>query len=71
MVLSVIIPEYPPKASISLTICPLATPPIAGLHDICAMVCMFIVTNKTEEPKLAAAAAASQPECPPPTTMTS
>lgn len=55
------IPEYPPRASISRTICPLAIPPIAGLHDICAMVCMFMVMRSTFDPILAAAAAASQP----------
>ena len=31
------IPLYPPRASISLTICPFAMPPIAGLQDICPM----------------------------------
>jgi len=60
-----------PNASISRTICPLATPPMAGLHDICAIVFMFIVTNSTFDPILAAATAASQPACPAPTTMTS
>ena len=58
-------------ASISRTICPLATPPIAGLQLICAMVPIFMVTNNTLEPKFAAAAAASQPACPAPTTITS
>ena len=65
------IPEYPPSASISLTICPLAIPPIAGLQDICAIFCKLIVTNKVCAPKFAAAAAASQPACPAPTTITS
>ena len=69
--LSAIIPEYPPSASISRTICPFAIPPIAGLQLICPMVCMFIVTSIVLEPRLAAAAAASQPACPPPTTITS
>jgi hypothetical protein len=32
---------------------------------------MFIVMSKVREPRLAAAAAASQPACPAPTTMTS
>ena len=32
--LSVIIPVHPPSASISLTICPFAIPPIAGLQLI-------------------------------------
>jgi hypothetical protein len=35
------------------------------------MVVMFIVTNKTFEPMLAAAAAASHPACPAPATMMS
>ena len=30
------LPISPPRASISRTICPLATPPIAGLQLICA-----------------------------------
>ena len=71
MVLSVTIPEYPPRASISRTICPLAIPPMAGLHDICAMFAIFMVISNTDEPRLAAAAAASQPEWPAPTTMIS
>src|ERR1700761_6818256 len=57
-------------ASISRTIWPLATPPIAGLQLICAIVPMFMVINSTEEPRLAAAAAASQPAWPAPTTIT-
>ena len=69
--LSVIIPDCPPSASISRTICPFATPPIAGLHDIWAIVFMFIVTNRVLEPIRAAAAAASHPACPAPTTITS
>jgi hypothetical protein len=68
---SVTIPEYPPRASISRTICPLAIPPIAGLQLIWAMVCKFMVTNKTLLPIFAAAAAASQPAWPAPTTITS
>ncbi|GGI26823.1 hypothetical protein GCM10008119_24590 [Pedobacter mendelii] len=32
---------------------------------------MFIVINRTDDPKLAAAAAASQPACPAPTTIRS
>jgi hypothetical protein len=61
MVLSVIMPEYPPNASISLMICPFAIPPIAGLHDIWATVPIFMVISSTEEPRFAAAAAASHP----------
>ena len=71
MDLSDIMPERPPRASISRIICPLATPPIAGLQDICAMVFIFMVHNSTDEPILAAACAASHPACPAPTTMTS
>ena len=69
--LSEIIPDIPPKASISLTICPLATPPIAGLHDIWAIVFMFMVINNTFDPIFAAALAASHPAWPAPTTMIS
>ena len=64
-------PEYHPNASISLTIWPLAMPPMAGLQLIWAIVCMFIVTRSTLDPILAAAAAASQPACPAPTTIIS
>src|SRR5690606_37185324 len=69
--LSAIVPEYPPRAAISRTICPFAIPPIAGLQDICPIVCIFIVTRSVLDPRFAAAAAASQPACPPPTTITS
>ena len=68
---SVTIPEQPPKASISRTSCPLAIPPIAGLHDICAILFMSCVTSRTREPSRAAATAASQPAWPAPTTMMS
>ena len=61
MLLSLTIPLYPPSASISRTICPLAMPPMAGLQLIWAMVCMFMVTSSTLLPILAAAAAASHP----------
>jgi hypothetical protein len=44
---------------------------MAGLHDICPITCMFMVMSKVLEPKLAAAAAASLPACPAPTTITS
>ena len=71
VLLSDTIPEYPPSASISLTICPFATPPIAGLQLIWAILFISMVMSKTFEPKLAAAAAASQPACPAPTTITS
>src|SRR5690606_29850411 len=58
-------------ASISLTIWPLAIPPIAGLQLIWAMVCIFMVISRTLAPRLAAAAAASQPAWPAPTTIMS
>ena len=70
-VISVTIPEYPPKASISRTICPLAIPPIAGLQDICAMEGRFCVIRSVDAPIRAAIRAASLPACPPPTTITS
>src|SRR5690606_24738186 len=71
MDLSDIMPDIPPRASISRTICPFATPPIAGLQDICAIVFIFMVHNNTLEPIVAAAFAASPPACPAPTTITS
>ena len=68
---SVTTPVHPPSASISRTIWPLAIPPTAGLQDILAKPVMSIVTSRTVEPSVAAAIAASQPACPPPTTMMS
>src|SRR5690606_31656778 len=59
------------SASISRTIWPLPTPPMAGLQLIWAITPMFMVMSSTELPMLAAAAAASQPAWPPPTTMMS
>ena len=64
-------PICPPKASISLTICPLATPPTAGLHDMEAILAMSMVSNSVRDPRRAAAEAASQPACPPPMTIIS
>ena len=61
----------PPIASISRAIWPLPMPPMAGLHDICPMASSFIVTSSVRAPIRAAAAAASLPACPPPTTITS
>jgi hypothetical protein len=61
----------PPSASISLTRCPLATPPIAGLHDICATMSSEPVSTSVRAPSRAAASPASQPAWPAPTTMTS
>ena len=59
--LSVTIPDIPPNASISLIICPFATPPIAGLQDILAIVSRFCDINNTFDPNVAAAWAASHP----------
>ena len=70
-VLSVISPICPPSASISRTICPLAIPPIAGLQLICPILFISIVIRQVFEPRLAEAAAASQPACPAPITITS
>src|SRR3979490_1707916 len=46
-------------------------PPIAGLHDICAIRSTFSVNNAVLSPMRAAAIAASQPAWPAPTTTTS
>ncbi len=54
-------PMMPPRASISRTRWPFAIPPIAGLHDICAMRSMFIVTIAVRRPRRAHARAASHP----------
>src|ERR1044071_6252454 len=64
-------PITPPRASISRTRWPLAIPPIAGLHDICAIRSRFIVTIAVLRPMRAQARAASQPACPAPITTTS
>ena len=64
-------PIAPPKASISRTICPLATPPMAGLQPIWPMVSRFVVKSAVRAPMRAAAKAASVPACPPPITKTS
>ena len=63
--------HLPPKASISFTRCPLANPPIAGLHDMRAMASRLRVRRRVLHPMRAAANAASQPACPAPTTITS
>ena len=70
-VLSVTIPMFPPKASISLTICPFAIPPTAGLQLIWAILFISIVIKQVLAPMFAEAAAASQPAWPPPITSTS
>src|SRR5262245_40712257 len=61
----------PPNASTSRTTVPFATPPIAGLHDICPIVSSALVTIATRAPLRAAATAASVPAWPAPTTITS
>src|ERR1700722_1922984 len=68
---SVISPMMPPSASTSRTKCPLAIPPTAGLHDICAIRSTFSVNRAVFRPMRAAAVAASHPACPAPTTTTS
>ena len=70
-VASVTRPISPPRASISLTICPFAIPPTAGLQLICAILFMSMVTRHVFAPMFAAATAASHPACPPPITKTS
>ena len=68
---SVTIPIRPPNASISRTICPLAMPPTAGLQLIWAILLRSMVISRVSAPRRAAAAAASQPAWPAPTTITS
>src|SRR5438552_4796695 len=64
-------PIRPSNASISRTRCPFPRPPIAGLQDIAPIVAKRWVTRAALAPMRAAAAAASQPAWPPPTTITS
>ena len=64
-------PMTPSSASISRTRWPLASPPIAGLHDISPIVARLWVSSAVRAPSRAAAAAASHPACPPPITTTS
>src|SRR5579863_8792692 len=68
---SVISPMIPPRASTSRTKCPLAMPPTAGLHDICAIRSTLRVYSAVLRPMRAAAIAASHPAWPAPTTTTS
>src|SRR5262245_4054175 len=70
-VTSIARPINPPSASISRTICPLPTPPIAGLQLICPTVSQLVVSSAVRAPSRAAAYAASAPACPAPTTITS
>ena len=64
-------PISPPKASISRTIFPFATPPIEGLQLILAMESTDCVIRTVFSPILAQARLASVPACPPPITATS
>ena len=50
-VASIARPITPPRASISRTICPLATPPIAGLQLIWATVSQFVVSRAVAGPQ--------------------
>ena len=68
---SVTTPIIPPRASISLTICPFAMPPTAGLQLIWAIFSISMVMRHVFAPIRAAAWAASHPACPAPTTSTS
>src|SRR4051812_20265755 len=61
----------PPSASTSRTKCPLAMPPTAGLHDICAIRSTLSVYSAVFRPMRAQATAASHPACPAPTTTMS
>src|SRR5262249_32762193 len=70
-VLSMAWPIAPPRASISRTICPLATPPMAGLQLIWATVSQLVVRRAVLAPMRAAASAASQPAWPAPMTRMS
>jgi len=60
-VASAILPISPPSASISLTKCPFAVPPTAGLHDIRPIAVISIVIRSVFIPILAAAKDASIP----------
>ncbi|OQC22648.1 MAG: hypothetical protein BWX68_03060 [Verrucomicrobia bacterium ADurb.Bin063] len=52
----------PPKASTSLTRCPLPMPPMDGLQLICPSVSMLCDSSSVLQPMRAAASAASVPE---------
>ena len=62
-------PIIPPSASISFTICPLASPPIAGLQDILPTDFGSKVIMVAFSPIREIARAASIPACPPPAMM--
>ena len=69
--LSMTRPISPSSASISRTKCPLPKPPMAGLQDMAPIVFKRCVISAVDAPIRAAAAQASQPAWPPPTTITS
>ena len=68
---SVASPINPPRASTSRAIWPFASPPIAGLQLILAMVVLLKVTKQVRAPIRAAAWAASIPAWPAPITIQS
>ena len=70
-VLSMLRPISPPRASTSRARCPLAGPPMDGLHGISATWSSFMVRTRVSHPMRAAANAASQPAWPAPITITS
>src|SRR5678810_1271380 len=52
--MSVARPMIPPSASTSRTTVPFATPPMAGLHDICPILSRALVISPTRAPSRAA-----------------
>src|SRR5579862_5416525 len=70
-VASVALAISPPRASISRTICPLARPPMAGLHDMRPVASILRVRTRVSWPMRALERAASIPAWPAPTTITS
>src|SRR4051812_10099429 len=70
-VLSIARAMSPPRASISRTIWPLASPPMAGLQLIAPIFDGSRLTSATRAPRRDAAHAASAPAWPPPITMMS
>lgn len=59
--ITIAFPISPPRASISLTRCPLAKPPMAGLQDICPILSKFIVMTAVFKPIFATDKEASMP----------
>ncbi len=58
---SVILAIWPPRASISLTNCPLAMPPMDGLQGMDAILSISMVSRRVAHPMRAEARAASHP----------